>query len=241
MLADRQGNRLSGATMRSVALFDQAVEAFNIYRGDPLALVDEAIGEAPEFAMAHILKAHLLALATEPEAAADARSIVARVRAMPCNEREALPCRRARSGPRRPLDCRSGGRRPSCRALSPRSPGAAVGAPDGFLSRQRPQPPRPDRPRPAELVGGHSRLPDRTRHVRFRAGGDRRLRPCRGKGAAGGRAAAARLLGSSRCCARDGDAGARGGRDPLDGNARALLVGGGQLLQGPQLVASGPL
>ncbi|HYN39498.1 MAG TPA: tetratricopeptide repeat protein, partial [Rhodospirillales bacterium] len=63
--------------------------AFNIYRGDPVALVDEAIAEAPGFAMAHIPKAHMLALATEPEAAAEARSIVARVRSMACNDREA--------------------------------------------------------------------------------------------------------------------------------------------------------
>lgn len=89
MFADRQGNRLTGATTRSVALFDRAVEAFNIYRGDPVALVDEAIAEAPEFAMAHILKAHMLALATEPEAAAEARSIVDRVRGMACDDREA--------------------------------------------------------------------------------------------------------------------------------------------------------
>lgn len=89
MFADRQGNRLSGATTRSVALFDRAVEAFNIYRGDPVALVDEAVAEAPGFAMAHILKAHILALATEPEAAVEARLIVARVRTMACDDREA--------------------------------------------------------------------------------------------------------------------------------------------------------
>lgn len=88
MFSDRQGNRLTGATPTSVAHFDRAVTAFNIYRGDPIALVDQAIAEAPDFIMAHLLKAHVLALATEPAAAAQARTIVDAVRTMAGNERE---------------------------------------------------------------------------------------------------------------------------------------------------------
>ncbi|MGF1610458.1 MAG: tetratricopeptide repeat protein [Kiloniellales bacterium] len=88
MLTDRQGNALSGATAEAVALFDQAVETFNIYRGDPIALADSAIEAAPDFAMAHILKAHLFAVATEPEATAGAKEIVAQVKSMKLNERE---------------------------------------------------------------------------------------------------------------------------------------------------------
>lgn len=88
MLADRQGNALSGATPEAVALFDQAVEAFNIYRGDPVALVDGAIEAAPEFAMAHILKAYLFGLTTEPEATTGAKDIVAAAKRVPLNERE---------------------------------------------------------------------------------------------------------------------------------------------------------
>ncbi|MCG8695999.1 MAG: tetratricopeptide repeat protein, partial [Minwuiales bacterium] len=78
-----------GATGEAAALFDQAVEAFNIYRGDPVALVDQAIEAAPDFAMAHIFKAHLYALATEPEAAAEAATIVNTARQLTLNEREA--------------------------------------------------------------------------------------------------------------------------------------------------------
>ncbi|MDJ0951154.1 MAG: tetratricopeptide repeat protein [Alphaproteobacteria bacterium] len=90
MLTDRQGSRLSGATTESVALYDEAVEALNIYRGDPVALVDQAIALAPGFAMAHILKAYLYGLATEPEATAEAKGIVAQVKTMPLDEREQL-------------------------------------------------------------------------------------------------------------------------------------------------------
>ncbi|HIP77698.1 MAG TPA: tetratricopeptide repeat protein, partial [Kiloniellaceae bacterium] len=89
MSSDRQGNTLSGATPAALTLYEQAVEAFNIYRGDPIALVDEAIAQAPDFAMARILKAHLYGLATEPEATAEARDIVAEVKTRALNEREA--------------------------------------------------------------------------------------------------------------------------------------------------------
>ena len=88
MVKDQQGNLLSGANARAAADFDAAVEAFNLYRGDPVALLDRAVEAAPDFAMAHILKAYLFALATEPEAAEEARSIVARLEALALSDRE---------------------------------------------------------------------------------------------------------------------------------------------------------
>jgi tetratricopeptide (TPR) repeat protein len=89
MITDAQGNLLSGTTSEAVALFDQAVEAFNIYRGDPVGLLDSAIEAAPDFAMAHIMKAHLFGLATEPEATNDAKSLIVRAKSMRLSEREA--------------------------------------------------------------------------------------------------------------------------------------------------------
>jgi len=89
MQQDRQGNALSGATQTAAALYDQALEIFNIYRGDPLAPLDEAIAAAPDFAMARIMKAYLFALATEPEGAAGAKEIVAEIMQIKLNEREA--------------------------------------------------------------------------------------------------------------------------------------------------------
>lgn len=70
----------SGTNPLAADHFADAIRAFNIYRGDPVALVDEAIEAAPEFAMAHILKAYLYGLATEPEAAAEAKSILSTAR-----------------------------------------------------------------------------------------------------------------------------------------------------------------
>ncbi|MBY8978380.1 tetratricopeptide repeat protein [Rhodobacteraceae bacterium NNCM2] len=89
MITDLRGNMLSGATSEASGLFDQAVEAFNIYRGDPVALLDQAVEAAPDFAMAHILKAHLFGLATEPEATREAKAIIDRVKSLPLSEREA--------------------------------------------------------------------------------------------------------------------------------------------------------
>ncbi len=88
MLTDRQGNALSGATADAAALYDQALEAFNIYSGDPVALADAAMEAAPDFAGAYILKAYLFGLATEPEAAAEARNILGRAKKLKMNDRE---------------------------------------------------------------------------------------------------------------------------------------------------------
>ncbi|MFO1038676.1 MAG: tetratricopeptide repeat protein [Geminicoccaceae bacterium] len=89
MTTDRQGNELTGATQAAADLFDQALDAFNVYRGDPIGLLDQAIEAAPGFAMAHILKAHLFGLATEPAATGAAREIVAELMSMPLSDREA--------------------------------------------------------------------------------------------------------------------------------------------------------
>jgi tetratricopeptide (TPR) repeat protein len=88
MISDRQGNRVSGATSEAVALFDQALGEFNVYRGDPVATAGRAIAAAPGFVMAHALKAYLLGLATEPQAAAQASQIVAGARGLPMDDRE---------------------------------------------------------------------------------------------------------------------------------------------------------
>ena len=85
MIYDHQGNSMTGATNKAADLYCQAVAAFNIYRGDPVALTDEAIAEAPNFVMAHILKAYLYGLATEPEATDKARQIAVAANALPMN------------------------------------------------------------------------------------------------------------------------------------------------------------
>jgi tetratricopeptide (TPR) repeat protein len=89
MITDAQDNILTGATPEAAALLDEAVGAFNIYRGDPFALLDRAALAAPSFAMAPLAKAWLFALSSEPLATREAGTLLARARALPLNEREA--------------------------------------------------------------------------------------------------------------------------------------------------------
>ena len=48
MVTDKQGNILSNATHRTADLLDQAVRAFNIYRGDPFGPLDQAMAAKGE-------------------------------------------------------------------------------------------------------------------------------------------------------------------------------------------------
>ncbi len=88
VFADLQGNALSGASAEALERYEAAVAGFNLYRGDPVGELDQAIDAAPEFAMAYLLKAHLYGLATEPAAAAEARAILERARGLAMDERE---------------------------------------------------------------------------------------------------------------------------------------------------------
>jgi tetratricopeptide (TPR) repeat protein len=88
MIADQQGNRLSGATADAAALLDQSIGAFNVYRADVVDLLDQTIAAAPKMAMGHITKAYVYGLATEPDATVAARDTLAEVRQMDLDDRE---------------------------------------------------------------------------------------------------------------------------------------------------------
>jgi hypothetical protein len=63
---DFAGYAVTGATADGLANFERAAHLFRNYIGDPVAAVDAAITAAPEMAMAHVLKAYLFLLGTEP-------------------------------------------------------------------------------------------------------------------------------------------------------------------------------
>ncbi len=88
MYSDQQGNTLTAASAESLELYTQALYAFNIYRGDPVALLDQAIQSQPDFVMAHLLKAWLYAVATEPEASLAASEMVREAAKLPMNDLE---------------------------------------------------------------------------------------------------------------------------------------------------------
>lgn len=88
MITDQQGNRLSGATVQAAEHYNEAQTSFALYRGDPLGVVDRAIEAAPDFAMAHILKAYMVGLATEPAANDYGKAIVDKLSTLRLDDRE---------------------------------------------------------------------------------------------------------------------------------------------------------
>jgi tetratricopeptide (TPR) repeat protein len=88
MSQDAQGHDLSGATAAAVTGYDQAVRAFNLVHGDAVGLFDAARETAPDFAMAHLGKAWVFAVANDPGLLAKAKALVETVRSLSLNERE---------------------------------------------------------------------------------------------------------------------------------------------------------
>ena len=88
MIVDIQGHSLSGATAEAVAAYDQAVRAFNLVHGDTVGLFDAAREAAPGFAMAHLGKAWVFAVANDPGLMTKAAELVETARPLALNERE---------------------------------------------------------------------------------------------------------------------------------------------------------
>jgi hypothetical protein len=65
-IRDVHGLELTGATEAAATLHQAAMAELQCYRGDPVAGADAALAEAPDFAMAHVLRAWLHLLGTEP-------------------------------------------------------------------------------------------------------------------------------------------------------------------------------
>lgn len=78
----------SGADAESLAHYRRALHQFQCYIEDPVASADAAIEERPDFVMAHILKAYLHLLGTEPAGIAVARDCLDAVLRLPANRRE---------------------------------------------------------------------------------------------------------------------------------------------------------
>lgn len=85
---DIQGLPLSGADAGSAAHYQRAVRQLQCYIEDPVASVDQAIAERPDFVMAHLLRAYLHLLGTEPAGIRDARASHAAASALPADRRE---------------------------------------------------------------------------------------------------------------------------------------------------------
>ena len=187
MIQDAQGHSLSGATAEAVALYDQAVRAFNLVHGDAAACSTRRARRRPTSRW-HIWGrpgcSHwpmILAYSVRPRALVESAPAldVERTRAGP--SRRAVPCGGGRA------DCRGRGARPAPDALPVRPCGASGRGVDRRVPRALPLGARPVGAGLAALVQGYAGLRHLARVPRLRAGGSRRLCARRGRVARGGR------------------------------------------------------
>ena len=59
-MKDQRGVDASSDNSQSLEIYERALRAFNTYRGDPVAIIDEALETAPDFAMGHVLRGYVL-------------------------------------------------------------------------------------------------------------------------------------------------------------------------------------
>ena len=184
-LRDDTGLGLTGATPEAMQHYEQALADLQCYRNDPVAGADAALALSPDFTMAHVLRAWLHLLGTEPAGLPVARDSLAAAAALPANGRERGHIAALGPSGRGPLARRRPGARGRDDRSAARRAGAARRAPDRLLHRPQQDAARPHRPRPAGVEPRHARASFGARHARLRAGGDRQLRRRRSQGRLG--------------------------------------------------------
>lgn len=85
---DARGMAISGSDTIAASHFETALWRFQCSAGDPVAAVDLAIGERPDFTMAHVLRAYLHLCGTEKAAVDTARQSLAVAAGLDSNSRE---------------------------------------------------------------------------------------------------------------------------------------------------------
>jgi len=88
MIKDAQNHIVSGGTVETVALYDDAVRAFTRGYGDAVGLFDAAVDAAPNFVMALLGKAWLFVLSNDPGLTGKARGLIQSAGSLSLNERE---------------------------------------------------------------------------------------------------------------------------------------------------------
>jgi len=57
---DRRGVSASTDNPKNIEIYEKALGALNVYRGDPVAIIDTALEADPDFVMGHVLKAQVM-------------------------------------------------------------------------------------------------------------------------------------------------------------------------------------
>ncbi|MBL8709032.1 MAG: tetratricopeptide repeat protein [Rhodospirillaceae bacterium] len=58
-MKDQRGVPTSASNQESLAIYEQALRALNVYRGDPVAIIDQALAADPDFVMGQVFKAQV--------------------------------------------------------------------------------------------------------------------------------------------------------------------------------------
>jgi tetratricopeptide (TPR) repeat protein len=89
-MKDARGVPMSSDNPKSLAVYESALRAFNVYRGDPVAIIDEALAEDPDFVMGHVLRAAVLVTMWEKSVVPKVADGVARLKELDnrSNDRE---------------------------------------------------------------------------------------------------------------------------------------------------------
>ena len=87
---DARGVPVSGGNAGSQEIYEQALRALNVYRGDAVAIIDQALAAEPDFAMGQVLRAQVQVTMWERSMLPGVRDGVARLEALHgrMNERE---------------------------------------------------------------------------------------------------------------------------------------------------------
>ncbi|MEJ1159792.1 tetratricopeptide repeat protein [Prosthecomicrobium sp. N25] len=85
---EKSGMQLTGAGDTGFGHYCKALGELRLFAGDPVASVDAALAEDPDFVMAHVLRAYLMLLGTEPAGVPEARASLSRALKVPMTERE---------------------------------------------------------------------------------------------------------------------------------------------------------
>lgn len=87
-MKDNHGHPLSGANSASLTAFQAALDELRCYVGDPVASTNAALRASPDMTMAHLLKAWLHLLGTEPTGQTVAHQCCDTAAGLPANDRE---------------------------------------------------------------------------------------------------------------------------------------------------------
>ena len=85
MKEDRRGVAVSAGDSTSLEIYETALRAFNIYRGDPVAIIDEALAAAPDFVIGEIFRAYMHVGLWKESAVAEVEAGLGRLEALAAN------------------------------------------------------------------------------------------------------------------------------------------------------------